>query len=64
MCPDLSHAFKEVNNSQAFTVRRKKKKRPVIFLDEPVPGAPRHVFTKFRANIRTTDCVGPIVSQI
>ena len=26
MCPDQSQAFKEVNNSQAFTVRRNKKK--------------------------------------
>ena len=25
MCPDQSRAFKEVNNSQAFTVGRKKK---------------------------------------
>ena len=27
MCPDKSQAFKEVNNSQAFTVERKKKSR-------------------------------------
>ena len=41
MCPDLSKAFKEVNNSQAY--RRKKKIAPFFFLDEPLPGAPRHV---------------------
>ena len=51
ICPDQSQAFKEVNNIKAFTV-------------EPLPGAPRHVCTKFRANIRRTDCVGPILSQI
>ena len=33
--------------------------------NEPLPGAPRHFFcTKFRANIRRTDCVGPIYSHI
>ena len=41
MCPDQSHSLKEVNNSQAFTVGRKKKL--IFFLDEPLPGAPRHV---------------------
>ena len=35
MCPDQSQAFKEVTNSQAF------------ILDGPLPGAPRHVCTKF-----------------
>ena len=49
MCPDQSQAFKEVNNSQAFTVGRKKNV-PFFFLDQPLPGAPRHVCTKFRAN--------------
>ena len=48
MCPDQSQAFKEVNNSQAFTVGRKKTKK----MNEPLPGAPRHVCTKFSANIR------------
>ena len=43
---------------------RKKKKWPIFFLDQPLPGAPRHVCTKFRAKIRRTDCVGPILSQI
>ena len=62
MCPDQSQAFKEVNNSQAFTVGRKK--MSLFFLGEPLPGAPSHVCTKFRANIRRTDCVGPILSQI
>ena len=52
-----------LNNSQAFTVRRKKN-GPFFFLDEPLPGAPRHVCTKFSANIRRTDCVGPIWSNI
>ena len=33
-------------------------------INEPLPGAPKHVCTKFRANIRKTDCVGPILSQI
>ena len=42
MCPDQSPAFKEVNNSQAFTVGRKEND-PFFFLDEPLPGAPRHV---------------------
>ena len=56
MCPDQPQAFKEVNNRQAFTVGRKKND-PFFFLDKPLAGAPRHVCTKFRANIRTTDCV-------
>ena len=34
-----------------------------MFLDKPLPGAPRLVCTKFRANIRRTDCVGPKLSQ-
>ena len=46
MCPDQSQAFKEVNNSQAFTVGRRKK-WPIFFLEEPLPGAPRHVCTSF-----------------
>ena len=62
MCPDQSQA-KEVSNSEAF-YRRKKNKLPFL-LSEPLPGAPRHVCTKFRANIRRIDCVvGPIVSII
>ena len=56
MCPDQSQAFKEVNNSQ----EGKTKKKNFFFRDEPLPGAPRHVRTKFRANIRRTDCVGPV----
>ena len=47
MCPDQSQAFKEVNNSQAFIVGREKK-RPIFFLDETLPGVPRHVCTQFR----------------
>ena len=31
MCPDQSQAFKEVNNSQAFTVGRKKLRVPIFF---------------------------------
>ena len=51
MCPDQSQTFEEVNNSQAFTVGRRQND-PFFFLDEPLPGAPRHVCTKFPANIR------------
>ena len=58
MCPDKSQAFKEVSSSQAVTVGSKKSEPIFFFLDEPFPGAPRHVCTKFRANIRRTDCVG------
>ena len=61
MCPDRSQASKEVGNSQAFTAEEKK---CLFFLNEPLPGALRHVCTNFRANIRRTDCVGPILSQI
>ena len=64
MCPDQSQAFKEVNNSQAFTVGRKKIPGTVFFLNEPLPGAPSHVCTKFSVNIRRIDCVGPILSHI
>ena len=46
-----------------FTVERKQTD-PLVLLDEPLPGAPRHVCTKVRANVRKTDCVGPILSQI
>ena len=42
----------------------KKKNDPFFLLDEPLPGAPRHVCTKFRSNIRRTDCVGPILRPI
>ena len=45
MCPDQSQTFKEVNNSQAFTAWRKK--TTLFFLDQPLPGAPRHVCTSF-----------------
>ena len=44
MYPDQSQAFKEVNNSQAFAIGRKE--WPILFLDEPLPGAPRHVSSK------------------
>ena len=64
MCPDQSQAFTEASNSQSFTVGRKEKMTRIFFLDEPLPGAPRHVCTKFRAGFRRTDCVGPILSQI
>ena len=63
-CPDQSQAFKEVKNSQAFTVGRKNIYIPIFFLDEPLPGAPGHVGTKLRANIRRTDCVRPASSPI
>ena len=53
MCLDQSQAFNEVNNRQAFTVR---KNYPLFFLDEPLPGAPRHVFTTYHANVQITDC--------
>ena len=55
MYPDQSQAFKEVNNSQAFTAEEKIN-GPLFFLEEPFSGAPRHVGTKFRVNIRRTDC--------
>ena len=58
-CPDQSQAFKEVNNSQ-----EEEKQMTHFVLAEPLPGAPRHVCAKFRANARRTDCVGPIISQI
>ena len=48
MCPDQSQAFKEVNNSQAFAIGRKKKK---CFLNEPLPGAPKHVLHKILKNV-------------
>ena len=43
MCPDQSQAFKDVDNSQAFTISR--------------CSLARHVFKTFIANIRRTDCV-------
>ena len=61
MCPDQSQAFKEVNNGQALTAGRKKK--GIVFPNEALPVAPRRVCTKFHANIRRTDCIGPILSQ-
>ena len=60
--PDQSQPFKQVNNSQEFTVGRTK--NVFFFLNEPLPGAARRVSTKFRADIRRTDCVGPILSHI
>ena len=44
MCLDKSQAFKELNNSHAFTVLEKKKKLTIIFLYEPLPAAPRHLY--------------------
>ena len=41
ICPDQSQAFKEVNDSQAFP----QEKKHTFFLNEPLPGAPRHVGT-------------------
>ena len=49
MRPDQSQAFIEINASQAFTVARKQSTH--FFLNKPLPGAPRHVCTKFSANI-------------
>ena len=40
------------------------KKKTIFLLDEPLPGAPRHVGAKFRANVRRTDFAGPILSHI
>ena len=62
MCPDQSQAFKEVNNSQAFTVGRKIF-HPFCFLNELLPGAPRRISTKSSASIRRTECVGLIFSH-
>ena len=36
----------------------------IFCLNEPVPGAPRHVGKTFRANIRRSDCARPISSNI
>ena len=44
----ITGLFKEVNNSQAFTVARKKKE--FFFLNEPLPGAPRRLCTKFKVS--------------
>ena len=68
MCPDQSQAFKEVNTSQAFTVGKKKKGYP-FFLNDPRPGAPRHVCTKFSAKhsknwLRSTSIKSYLTSQI
>ena len=47
MYPDQSQAFKEVNDSQAFTVGRKH--GSFWFMYEPLPSAVRLVCTTFRA---------------
>ena len=60
MCPNQSQALKDVNDSQAFTVGRKN----TFFLNEPLPGIPRHDCKTFSANIRRTHCVRPILSHI
>ena len=62
MCPDQSQAFKEVNDSKAFPWEKKFSLH--FFLNEPLPDAPSHACTKFRANFRRTDSVGPKLSQI
>ena len=54
---DQSQAFKEVNSQAG------RKKRPIFFPDDPLPGAPRHVCTQFRVNIRRSDYAGPILSR-
>ena len=42
MCPEQSQALQDVKNSQPLPVGRRK--GPIFFLDEPLPGAPRHMF--------------------
>ena len=63
MCPDQSQAFKGVNHSQANIVGEKKNGMS-SFLAETLSGAPRHARRKFGANIRITESVGPVLSQI
>ena len=62
MCPDQSQAFEEVTTCQAFTTGRKK--APILFMNEPLPGAPRHFCTTFSASVRSTDRVRPILGLI
>ena len=62
MCSDQSQALNEVNNGKAFSTEKNKNKH--FFLNKPLQGAPRQVCIKFSANIRRTDCVGPILSHI
>ena len=57
MCLDQSQAFKEVNNSQAFTIGREKW---LFFWTSRLEVLKGMV----SANIRRTDCVGPILSHI
>ena len=64
MCPDQSQAFKKVNDGYQIGIHGKKKKMTDFFLDQPLPGAPSRVRTKFGAKNRKTDFVGPILSQI
>ena len=59
MCPDQSQAFKEVDNSEAFTVGRKRNGTRRFEVLQRM-----FVQSSKRTNIRRTDCVGPILSQI
>ena len=43
---------------------RRKKSFFFFFLNEPVPGAPRHALKNVCAHIIRSDCVGPISSNI
>ena len=51
MCPDQSQAFEGQYNSQAFTVGIK---TILFFLEEPLPGAPRHVCTKYEVSRKSS----------
>ena len=60
--PDQPRAFQKANNTPS-GVSVGRSIVFVYFLIEPVSGTPGHVCKTFRANIRRTDCVGPILGH-
>ena len=54
--------LKKVKNNQAFPWEEKTSSH-FFFRNEPLSGARGYVCTQFRANIRRTDCVGPLLSH-
>ena len=64
-CPRLPQAFKKVNNSQAFSSEESLFFLSFSFLGATKCRVPQGTLTeRFRANIRRSDFVGPILSHI
>ena len=62
-CPHRPQAFEKVNHGQAFP-QENISFFDFFFLNEPIACTLKHACTRFRANVRRSDCVGPILCHI